>query len=44
MNDRVARRIDALLGSLNRQLHLEETGGLKHAILLTGHICYYVYC
>jgi hypothetical protein len=33
MNDPLAWKFKALLGSLNRQLHLEETRGLKDAIL-----------
>jgi hypothetical protein len=33
MNDPLARKIEALLGSLNRQLCLEETRGLKDAHL-----------
>jgi hypothetical protein len=33
MNDPLARKIEALLGSLNRQLRLEETRGLKDAHL-----------
>jgi hypothetical protein len=33
MNDPLARKIEALLGSLNRQLRLEETRGLKDAVL-----------
>jgi hypothetical protein len=33
MNDPLGRKFETLLGSLNRQLHLEEPRGLKDAIL-----------
>jgi hypothetical protein len=33
LNDPVARKIEALLGSFTRQLHLEETRHMKNAVL-----------
>ena len=33
LNDPLARRIETLLGSFNRQLRLEETRNLKDAVL-----------
>jgi hypothetical protein len=33
LNDPMARKIEALLGSFNRQLRLEETRGMKNATL-----------
>ena len=33
LNDPMARKIEALLGSFNRQLHLEESRGMKDVVL-----------
>jgi len=33
MNEPMARKLEALLGASNRQLHLEETRGIQHMFL-----------
>ena len=33
MDDPIARKLEALLGTFNRQLHLDETKGMKNTFL-----------